>query len=150
MKKTLILIAAILGFAVVASAQPRAIGARIGYGGEFSYQHSFGSNFGELDLGWYAHSFDVVGIYDFVLAGNGLCNFYLGPGAYLGFYNDGHPHPDNHSGLNVGIAGQIGVEWNIPQIPLQISLDWRPVYLFVYEEGPFRYESFGLGIRYRF
>ena len=97
MKKTLILIAAILGFAVVASAQPRAIGARIGYGGEFSYQHSFGSNFGELDLGWYAHSFDIVGIYDFVLAGNGLCNFYLGPGAYLGFHN----HPD-HSNVNPG------------------------------------------------
>ena len=145
MKKTLILIAAILGFAVVASAQPRAIGARVGYGGEFSYQHSFGSNFGELDLGWYAHSFDVVGIYDFVLAGNGLCNFYVGPGAYLGFHN----HPD-HSDVQPGIAGQIGVEWNIPQIPLQISLDWRPVYLFVYEDGPFRYESFGLGIRYRF
>ena len=30
MKKTLILIAAILGFAVVASAQPRAIGVRAG------------------------------------------------------------------------------------------------------------------------
>ena len=80
MKKVLILMVAVLGFAVAATAQPRAIGARVGYGGEFSYQHSFGSNFGELDLGWYAHNFDVVGIYDFVLAGSGLCNFYLGPG----------------------------------------------------------------------
>ena len=149
MKKTLILVAAILGFAVAAAAQPRAIGARVGYGGEFSYQHKFGSNFGELDLGWYAHNFDIVGIYDFVLTDNGLCNFYLGPGAYLGFYND-RPHHENHSGVNAGIAGQIGVEWNIPQIPLQLSIDWRPVYLFAYEEGPFRYESFGLGIRYRF
>ena len=148
MKKTLILIAAILGFAVVAAAQPRAIGARVGYGAEFSYQHSFGNNFGELDLGWYAHNFDVVGIYDFVLAGNGLCNFYMGPGAYLGFYNA--PRPEDRSGVRPGIAGQIGVEWNIPQVPLQISLDWRPVYLFVYENGPFDYYSFGLGIRYRF
>ena len=91
MKKTLILLVTLLGFAVAAVAQPRAIGARVGYGGEFSYQHGFGSNFGELDLGWYAHNFDIVGIYDFVLAGNGLCNFYLGPGAYLGFYNGPHP-----------------------------------------------------------
>ena len=147
MKKTLILIAAILGFAIVASAQPRAIGVRVGYGGEFSYQHSFGANFGELDLGWYAHNFDVVGIYDFILGGNGLCNFYLGPGAYLGFYNG--PHYE-HDGMKAGIAGQIGVEWNSPQVPLQISIDWRPVYLFAYEDGPFRYESVGLGIRYRF
>ena len=149
MKKVLILVVAALGFAVAASAQPRAIGARVGYGGEFSYQHSFGSNFGELDLGWYAHNFDVVGIYDFVLGGNGLVNFYLGPGAYLGFYNNG-PYHDHRSGVLGGIAGQIGVEWNIPQIPLQISIDWRPVYLFAYEDAPFRYESFGLGIRYRF
>ena len=148
MKKTLLIVIAFLGLSLAAVAQPRAIGARVGYGGEFSYQHSFGSNFGELDLGWYAHSFDVVGIYDFVLGGNGLCNFYLGPGAYLGFYNG--PHYENHNGMNAGIAGQIGVEWNIPQIPLQISIDWRPVYLFAYEDGPFRYESVGLGIRYRF
>ena len=148
MKKVLILMVAVLGFAVAATAQPRAIGARVGYGGELSYQHSFGSNFGELDLGRYAHNFDVVGIYDFVLAGSGLCNFYLGPGAYLGFYNG--PHPEHHNGVNAGIAGQIGVEWNIPQVPLQISIDWRPVYLFAYDDVPFRYESFGLGIRYRF
>ena len=149
MKKVLILAAALLGFAMAASAQPRAIGVRAGYGGEFSYQHGFGGNFGELDLGWYAHNFDVVGIYDFVLGGNGLVNFYLGPGVYLGFYNN-RPHHEHYSGVNAGIAGQVGVEWNIPQIPLQISIDWRPVYLFAYEDVPFRYESFGLGIRYRF
>ena len=43
MKKMLILVAALLGFAVVATAQPRALGVRAGYGAELSYQHTLGS-----------------------------------------------------------------------------------------------------------
>ena len=146
MKKTLILIAAILGFAVVASAQPRAIGVRAGYGGELSYQHSLGSNFGELDLGWWTNHINLVGIYDFILGGNGDVNVYLGPGAQLSIWNDAAA---NASRLNVGLAGQFGVEWNIPSIPLQLSIDWRPVFFFL-NNGGFGYDSVGLGIRYRF
>lgn len=147
MKKTLILIAAILGFAVVASAQPRAIGVRAGYGGEFSYQHGFGNSFAELDLGWWGNNhINIVGIYDFIIGGNGQVNVYLGPGAQLSIWND---VPKHASQLNVGLAGQFGVEWNIPTIPLQLSLDWRPVFFFL-NDGGFGYDSVGLGIRYRF
>lgn len=146
MKKTLILIAAILGFAVVASAQPRAIGVRAGYGGELSYQHSLGSNFGELDLGWWTNHINLVGIYDFILGGNGDVNVYLGPGAQLSIWNDAAAKA---SRMNVGLAGQFGVEWNIPSIPLQLSIDWRPVFFFL-NDGGFGYDSVGLGIRYRF
>ena len=145
MKKTLILLAAILGFAVVASAQPRAIGIRAGYGGELSYQHSLGNNFAEFDLGWFSRGFDVVGIYDFIIAGTGEVNLYAGPGAQLGFYN----LPEGGTGLNVGVAGQLGVEWNFPVVPLQLSLDWRPVFFFL-NNGGFGYDSVGLGLRYRF
>ena len=145
MKKTIVLLTAILGLSVaVASAQPRAIGLRAGYGGEVSYQHSTGANFMEFDLGWFSRGFNLVGTYDFVLAGDGTWNFYLGPGAQLGVYN----YSDG-SALNLGIAGQLGVEWNIPSIPLQLSIDWRPVF-FVLKNGGFGYDSLGLGIRYRF
>ncbi|MBO6063765.1 MAG: hypothetical protein J6P62_07310 [Bacteroidales bacterium] len=147
MKKTLILIAAILGFAVVASAQPRAIGVRAGYGGEFSYQHGFGNSFAELDLGWWGNNhINLVGIYDFIIGGNGQVNVYLGPGAQLSIWNNA---PQHTSQMNVGLAGQFGVEWNIPTIPLQLSLDWRPVFFFL-NDGGFGYDSVGLGIRYRF
>ena len=148
MKKTLILIAAILGFAVVASAQPRAIGIRAGYGGEFSYQHSFGSNFGELDLGWWGNNhINLVGIYDLVIGGNGQVNVYIGPGAQLSIWND---EPAHTSRSNVGLAGQFGVEWNIPQIPLQLSVDWRPVFFFLNDGRGVGYDRVGLGRRYRF
>ena len=52
MKKALIVIAAVFGFAMVASAQPKAIGGRLGYGLEASYQHFLGNpNFLEVNLG---------------------------------------------------------------------------------------------------
>lgn len=148
MKKTLILLTAILGFAVVASAQPRALGVRAGYnhgaGGELSYQHSLGSNFAEFDLGWFNGGFSLNGLYDFIIAGTGEVNLYAGPGAEVIVYNTAAG-----SNLNVGIAGQLGVEWNFPAAPIQLSLDWRPVYLFL-NDGLFGYDSVGLGLRYRF
>ena len=51
MKKVILVAALVLGFAVAASAQPRAIGVRIGNGGEISYQHQLGRNFLEVDGG---------------------------------------------------------------------------------------------------
>ena len=50
MKKILLTVALILGFSIAASAQPRAIGAKFGWGLDLSYQHSFGTNFLEADL----------------------------------------------------------------------------------------------------
>lgn len=146
MKKTILILVAILGLSFMAAAQPRALGVRAGYGGELSYQHGFGANFGEFDLGWWHNHINIVGVYDFILGGNGDVNVYLGPGAQLSIWND---DVDRSSNLNVGLAGQLGVEWNIPQIPLQLSLDWRPVFFFL-NDGGFGYDSVGLGIRYRF
>ena len=66
MKKVILIVAAVLGFAVVASAQPRAIGARIGWGAEISYQHTLGANnFLEADLGWGINDFRLGLGYDF-------------------------------------------------------------------------------------
>lgn len=145
MKKAILVIAAILAFAVVASAQPRAIGLRGGYGAaELSYQHSLGNNFAELDLGWWSHAISVTGVYDFVFASAGDLNFYGGPGAqvYLYSYN-------GYSTFNAAIVGQIGMEYVFPSIPLQLSLDWRPAFYFL-QGGHFGWEGFALGIRYAF
>ena len=145
MKKLILILVAVLSLTAVAAAQPRAIGLRAGYGGELSYQHGSGAGFLEADLGFLggAHGFYVTGIYDFILGSAGICNFYAGPGVQLGFYNYAE-----QSGFNAGVAGQLGVEFEIPSIPLNISLDWRPTYYFQY--GGFGWTGFALGIRYRF
>ena len=148
MKKVIAILIAAFAFVAVASAQPRALGVRAGYGGELSYQHSLGSNFAEFDLGFLAgNGLYATGIYDFVLGSAGICNFYAGPGVQLGAYSykdvDGTVMK-----FNAAVVGQIGVEFEIPSIPLNISLDWRPAYYFVH--GGFGWNGFALGLRYRF
>ena len=73
MKKIILAAALILGFAVAASAQPKAIGIRIGNGGEISYQHSMGGNFIEVDGGFGLGlngrtNIMAAGIYNFLIA----------------------------------------------------------------------------------
>ena len=142
MKTFIMVIAAVLCLSSAAFAQSRALGVRATYGAELSYQHSIGSNFVEADLGWFKNGFYLTGVYDFVFASEGNFNFYAGPGAAVGFYNDSET-----SGINLGIAGQLGLEYNF-NIPLQLSLDWRPVFNFIH--GGFGWEGIALGIRYRF
>lgn len=138
MKKLFIVCALILGITVAAAAQPRALGVRLGGDLQISYQHSFGSNFLEVDLGTTAISAPAVSAgYDFsLLDSNNFC-IYLGPSASLAFWD----------GLLVGIGAQIGVEYAIPSIPLNLSLDWKPTYFIAETFIPY---SAALGIRYRF
>lgn len=147
MKKIIAIAVAMLAFVAVANAQSRALGVRIGGNAEVSYQHSFGENFLEVDGGiFFSHGFYAAGIYNFVFASEGNFNFYGGPGATLGFYNY-KDEGETKSGLDLGVAGMIGMEYNFG-IPLSLSLDWRPSFYFL--DGGFMAGSFGLGIRYRF
>ena len=144
MKKVIAILIAILAFTAVANAQSRALGIRATYGGELSYQHYMGSSsFLEADLGFALHDgFVLTGIYDFILGQSGGFSFYAGPGAQLAFWDT----PD-YSGIGLGIAGQLGVEYVFPA-PIGISLDWRPRFDFIH--GGFGYSSVALSLRYMF
>ncbi|MBP5625319.1 MAG: hypothetical protein J6W98_00195 [Bacteroidales bacterium] len=144
MKKIVAILAGVLAFAAVASAQPRAFGVRLGYGAEVSYQHTLGNDFGEVDLGVVGpNGFYVSGIYDFNLGSAGILNFYAGPGVQIGAAT-----ADNVFYFNAAIVGQIGTEIELDSAPVNFSLDWRPaIYL---NGGGFGWTGFALGIRYRF
>lgn len=151
MKKIIIAAALVLGFAAAASAQPRALGVRIGNGGEISYQHSMGSNFLEVDgglgLGLVDGTFNVgaTGIYNFMISefGNGF-GFYAGPGAGVGLALGDVNY------LALSAAGMVGIEYNF-NIPLQISLDFRQhIGIGFNGNGIWAPSSVGLGLRYQF
>lgn len=148
MKKIILVAAMVLGFAVAASAQPRAIGVRVGNGGEVSYQHGFGSNFLEVDGGvgiWNGLNVNATGIYNFMIAefGSGF-GFYAGPGASVGL------GLGDANYFNLAVAGMVGLEYNF-SIPLQLSLDFREhIGLRFGGHGFWDWSSVGLGIRYRF
>ncbi|MCR5351277.1 MAG: hypothetical protein K6E35_02115 [Bacteroidales bacterium] len=142
MKKIIALLAGVLAFAAVASAQPRAVGIRTGWTGAFgieaSYQHYMGNNFIEGDLGISGNTLCVTGIYDFMIGSAGEFDFYGGPGAMLSIGES----------FGAAICGQIGAEWPVPTVPVTVSLDWRPAFLLT--GGGFYWQNICLGIRYSF
>ena len=158
---TLFVMCAIVGATM---AQPRAIGARVGYNLEFSYQHSLGERM-MMDLtagatnvwnGWaYA---DVNAMFDWVFNINGGWNWYVGPGAGIGF-GFGHWWKDyGYIPVRLNVGAQIGVEYQF-DIPLNLSVDWRPmvnVLGFLPGEHGVKYPLYysfagvALGVRYRF
>ena len=156
MKKTIIIIAVMLGFAFAASAQPKAIGGRLGI--EASYQHTLGApHFLELNAGIFGLNhvgFRFTGLYNFVFAQpnwtpRGSWAWYAGPGVSLGtaHYND------KNGQFFAGIAGQVGLEYEF-WFPLQLSVDLRPQFGFC--DGEFYMDgvTYGfvptLSVRYAF
>lgn len=135
MKKTILIIAAVLGFAVAASAQPKAIGGRFGYSGlNASYEHYLGNpNFLEVEAGidFYGSKvgFNATALYNWTFAqpdwsSRGDWGWYAGPGISLGstYFNDG-------TNFFFGICGQVGLEYTF-WFPLQLSVDVRPTFGF--------------------
>ena len=127
MKKLFLTLAVVLFTVAFAFAQPRAIGGRLGYGVDFSYQHSVGKNMVNLEVGAPAfYGVSAAATHDWIFPINsweeeGSWNWYAGVGAGVGF--DFYPE---HNYFFVGVAGRIGVEYNF-WFPLQLSLDWRPI-----------------------
>ena len=129
MKKLVLLSLFVVAMATAAFAQPRAIGGRIGYGFEVSYQHSLGEeNMITADLGLAGLGLEAAATYDWLNPGGlmipwenkGQWNWYAGVGAGLGIYGFQYPL------FFAGAAGRVGVEYNF-WFPLQLSVDWRPI-----------------------
>ena len=150
MKKIILVAAMVLGFTFAASAQPRAIGLRGGYGAELSYQHQMGSNFLEADLGLSGfNSLNIAATYNYMLStpnwtDRGDWGFYAGPGAGVGLALG----DVNYFALSA--AGMVGLEYTF-DFPLQLSLDFRQhIGLGFGGNGIWYPSSVGLSIRYRF
>ena len=101
--------------------------------GEFSRIHA--------DLGIYKGGVGIDALWDFInkpLGGEAF-NWYLGvgPSTYIG---------DN---FELGISGEIGLEYHFGGAPIAIGADWRPTF-WVIDETSFGAGSFGLNVRYCF
>lgn len=132
MKKIFALLVLVVASVSLAVAQPRAIGGRLAYGLEASYQHGMGeNNMISVDFGFpgfwgleAAATYDWINPFgaDFskVWEHKGMWNWYMGVGAGIGMW--GWHNPVGY----VGVAGRIGVEYNF-WFPLQLSVDWRPI-----------------------
>lgn len=131
-----------------------AIGLRAGFSQGLTIKHFIGSQDalegiasfryrGLVITGLYerhANAFDVERL-----------NWYYGAGAHVGFwsYYDGHPWYDEDDGARtaIGIDGILGIEYNIREIPINISLDYKPAFNIVGFNN-FIYDGGALSIRY--
>ena len=157
MRKLILIAALVFGVTVAASAQPRAIGGRLAYGVEASYQHNLGGeNFVEADFGLcYYSALNATATYNFMIAqpawtDRGEWGFYAGPGASLGYSFVGYDE------FVFGVVGQVGLEYTF-WFPLQLSVDLRPQIGLAAGNGGARFYTEGLfgfvptiGVRYRF
>lgn len=164
MKKIIIAAVIALGTVIAANAQPRAIGGRLGYSLEASYQHTVGgADFIEANLGTFGYqSLNASAIYNFMIAqpawtARGEWGFYAGPGLAIGTgFSDTYA-------FNLDFAAQVGLEYTF-WFPLQLSVDLRPQFGVrigdEYRNGKGRHASYDkwglygfaptLSVRYRF
>ena len=76
--------------------------------------------------------------------------WYVGAGGHAGFLDDYRNRPANYSSnAIIGVDGIIGLEYNFTEVPLNISLDWKPMFNFI-EEVDFWGDDIGLSVRYLF
>ncbi len=164
MKKIVLLVVAIATFSLVSQAQvnDKTLGLRLTNGIEGTFQKAFGSsNRLELDaglaLGSHYFGLSAAGMYHWVWNINEGLNWYVGPG--VGFnmysysfvnynYNQGY-YNDRETRLGIGVGGQVGIEYDFStlDVPLLVSLDYRPMFFFGSYDG-FSYYGIGLGVRY--
>lgn len=138
----------------MASAQvsSHALGARL-YGGdtyngaELSYQKGLNDrNRLELDGSFgFSSNFtrvSLIGIYHWDWKIVGGLNWYIGPGASVSYDNY-----DSSTYVNVGLGGQIGIEYKFKGIPFMVSLDSRPMWDFLGEVNGLGWGA-ALGLRF--
>ncbi|WP_194768422.1 outer membrane protein [Tamlana sp. I1] len=157
--KTLLITAVILTTSIFTlnaqSISKNALGVRLGdndgFGGEISYQRYLKANNRlEFDLGWRdsknIDAFKLVGLYQWVMPIEGGFNWYVGAGAGVGSFENKNNNDDGAFAL---VAGDLGIEYNF-NIPLMLSLDFRPELGFNDSYNDDLDFDIGLGIRYQF
>lgn len=152
MKKLLLVVIAVLGIAFTGNAQDRAIGIHGGYGWELSYQQPISP--GSLttldaDLGVWGHAFAISATVNNYNEIESNFTWFYGVGLGISTYLS--------KGWNYvapALVGRIGLQYAFQEIPLNISLDWKPMFgICIGDEKGFYGNGMyggGIGIRYRF
>ncbi len=131
------------------------IGVRGGFSNGLTVKHFIGSNSAlEAFVASRWRGFNITGLYEIHAQAFGVprLHWYYGGGGHIGFWNGGKNHPwfdegDSHS--VIGIDGILGMEYNIQEIPFNISLDWKPAFNLIGYTG-FWGDEIALSIRFIF
>lgn len=156
MKRTILLSAIIIIFSNIGFAQDykTGIGLRGGWFNGITVKHFIGENKaleGIFSTRW--RGFNITGLYEVhhtAFDVDGL-NWYYGGGGHIGFW-DGR-NVKWATGTNaytvIGIDGILGLEYNFKEIPINLSVDWKPAFNIIGHSG-FWGDGGAFSIRYIF
>ena len=133
-----------------------ALGLRAGLGYGVTVKHSIKDNIaieGIVQSRWRGANF--VGLYEIYHNAFDVphLHWYYGFGGHIGFWNNNYIHPHRTyygNGYTVlGVDGIIAIEYNFQEVPVNISLDWKPEINIIGYRG-FWADAGALSVRYIF
>jgi len=145
-RKIMGLLMLIWGASLTISAQPyeHSIGIRAGYSSGISYKGFFRYQMAavEASLLYNRHGLNLNALYEYHLEPfrNKRLLIYVGGGAFGGSWGEE---------FSIGLAGVAGFEYTMRDLPLNFSLDWKPM-LNLFKNVDYDLVDFGLSVRYRF
>jgi len=154
-KIILIVFLSSLSVALFSQAYDQVIGIRGGFPNSISYKKTLKQGaVAEGIASFYQRGFLLTGLYNIqnptTIEGEAF-DWYYGGGAHVGFFNNRNVNfLGEVSGTNsvvVGVDGIIGLEYTFTDIPLNLSLDYKPAFNFIGYTG-FWFDHISLGVRY--
>jgi hypothetical protein len=139
----------------IAQSYNNAIGLRVGSSNGLTFKHFVGQTDAvEIILGTRWRGFQVTGLYERhkTISGNEQFKFYYGAGAHIASWNDNKKNPwfdknDKNDNVVVGLDGILGIEYAFKEVPIVLSLDWKPEFNFYGYNGVWVGDA-GLSVRY--
>lgn len=153
-KMSFLLFVALFSIAVSGKAQSMgqkyktAVGVKFWDGGGVTLKHFINDKTAlEGILFFWGNGVRVTGLYElhFPISSVSGLQWYVGPGAHIGFYNNKH----GNDGVSIGIDGVLGLDYKLNNAPLNFSLDWNPNVEFGSDHG-FNGGWGGFAVRYTF
>ena len=99
-------------------------------------KHFVKSNAALEGIGYFWNDgFRITGLYEYHGNINGApgLKWYVGPGAHIGFWNNGYYRErhweideDERRRAYLGLDGVLGLDYKINKAPINLSLDWQP------------------------
>ena len=129
------------------SSYQTALGVKVWDGGGISLKHFINGNNALEVIGYFwRQGVRITGLYEIhgPISGAAGLQWYIGPGAHIGFYNT-----RNGDGSFIGIDGVLGLDYKFKGAPINMSIDWQPSFEFGDNRG-FVGSWGGLGVRYTF
>ncbi len=154
LKATILFVAFFFALSAKAQEMESAIGGRLSYGGLISYQHKLNQAYlaeGIFALRW--SGIEITGLVErYKPAFSKNTFWYIGAGMHLGIHgrnNVINPLADTNSRtyINLGIDFIGGLIYYFPDVPINISADYKPAFHFT-GTRVFVGEGLGLSLRY--